>query len=58
MTILYGMRDDCAWTATFDPWVQDDAMGGDFEDRAKIVIVTIRVRINVSTCEYSDVYTQ
>ncbi len=26
--------------------------------RAKIVIVTIRVKINVYTCEYSDVYTQ
>ncbi len=35
-------------------------MGGDFEDssRAKIMIVTIRVKINVYTCEYSDFYTQ
>ncbi len=24
--------------------------------RAKLVIVTIRVKINIYTCEYSDVY--
>ncbi len=32
-------------------------MGCDL-NTAKIVIVTIRVKINAYTCEYSDVYTQ
>ncbi len=54
-------RDDCAWTATFDPCVHNNYYDGPvtFEDSStKIVIVTIRVKINAYTCEYSDVYTQ